>query len=358
MDKIDINKIKQYVNQDVKELESLKEIYYIVREYALRVPRINLEKMGKLHITMNRENVIKTVLSFYESIDKDMYEQSKDILMEQNETPIFIYPKYVAKKEKLPEDARVETIKKPYYIVQNGREIKQYVIAGEQIAVPIDGDIRDVYVLAHELSHTMDSNPNNLRKNSLLGEITPDCIENIMDYYLLRKGTITESQVMQRRLEKANGIRFDCIKILARMELAKTYIEKEGLLDESSIRMLLEKYKISEKDFFSILKDLLIDWENIKNGSGKIEYMSRYILADLVTSPYFQKIYENNPEKAIEMLKDFQTKMKEGKSPKECMGAFGLDMNMETLTSLIDNKIRYVHELESKTRQDSDELLR
>lgn len=358
MNKIDINKIKQYVNQDAKELESLKEIYYIVREYALRVPRINLEKMGKLHITMNRENVIKTVLSFYESIDKDMYEQSKDILMEQNETPIFIYPKYVAKKEKLPEDARVETIKKPYYIVQNGREIKQYVIAGEQIAVPIDGDIRDVYVLAHELSHTMDSNPNNLRKNSLLGEITPDCIENIMDYYLLRKGTITENQVMQRRLEKANVIRFNCIKILARMELAKTYREKEGLLDESSIRKLLEKYKISEKDFFSILKDLLIDWENIKNGSGKIEYMSRYILADLVTSPYFQKIYENNPEKAIEMLKDFQTKMKEGKSPEECMGAFGLDMNMETLTSLIDNKIRYVHELESKTRQDSDELLR
>lgn len=361
MKEIDMDKLNHCVSHDAEELEHISErayIYHIVKQYFSRVPEIKSKKVPEIMVNYNNGEIIKTVLDFYENLDQGMYEQAKNILTGQSEIPIEIYDKEKARDEsnEYPTNPLVRWRQKSIFLT-DGNSSRRHKLPHQmaRIFIPREGGIQDAYVLAHEISHTFDTDLNrrNNNKNNLLVEITPDCIENIMDYHLQRKGIITRDAILQRRIEKARGIRSDFLGTLARIELATLQREK-GNLDEQLIKEYLKKagYRVSDEE---------LQWacEKVMRERRGIGYISRYIVADLVTSPYFQRIYEQDPQKAIRMLKNFNTKMKEG-TPEESLKALGITLDMQTIDRLMDSKAGYIVglDIQNGKSQNSDNLLR
>ena len=363
MRKIDMDNLNYCIAQDAGELDHIPErafIYQIVKQYFSKVPEIKSRKDPKIMVNYTREEIIKIVLEFYRDLDQGMYEQAKRILTGQSEIPIIIYDKDKAKNmrdelETYPRDPKIRWEQKSILVSDKHLTRHHLVQHGSaKIFVPRNGDISDAYYLAHEISHTFDRSLDGVFKaNSLLLEITPDCIENIMDYYLQRKGIITRNAVLQRRIEKAKGIRGDYLGTLARIELA-TLQRDEGNLDEELINEYLETvgYKLSDKDLQWAYRRIMTD-------RRQIGYNTRYIVADLITSPYFQRLYEQDPKKAVQRLKAFHTNMKEG-TPEESLESLGITLEMKTIDRLLDSKAGYVLGLESQSNKDqkSDDWLR
>lgn len=358
MEKVDMDLLNRCAIKDAKELDRFPErkmIYHIVKSHFFRVPDIKIDKTTPIHINMSRREAIKTVLEFYQELDNGMYEKAKSIITGTSKIPIYIYDKKAGSLNHYPNNPMVTTQKAVIYAYDKNGGKRRYIRNGRKtIFVPMRGEIEDVYDLSHELAHTMDTDLNTPTKfNSLLGETSTDCIENLMDYYLLRKGKITKNRVIQRRVMKAKGIKKDCMVMLARMELAIALRQNKSLnLDIIKKHLQKSGYTLTEEDIMVALQEVIKERRSM-------EYISRYIIGDLITSPYFQRIYEQDPNKAKEMLVNFQEKMKKS-SPEECIKTFGLNIDMETIDMLINNKIGYVQGIEKEVNKgkESDIIIR
>lgn len=76
---------------------------------------------------------------------------------------------------------------------------------------------------------------------------------------------------------------------------------------------------------------------------SSIYYISKYIIADLISTPYFGKMYDEDSGKAIKMLKDFFKEMKYG-SPESSLEALGISSKKD-IDGLIKQKAEYNREL-------------
>ena len=54
-----------------------------------------------------------------------------------------------------------------------------------RVYIPVKGDIRDLYSLVHELTHTLDIENGDTTTRRILGEVAPQCMERMLDEYLL-----------------------------------------------------------------------------------------------------------------------------------------------------------------------------
>ena len=54
-----------------------------------------------------------------------------------------------------------------------------------KIYVPLTGDLNDLYNNVHEITHTFDSKEGDLATRRILGEVLPECMERMLDEYLL-----------------------------------------------------------------------------------------------------------------------------------------------------------------------------
>ncbi len=177
------------------------------------------------------------------------------------------------------------------------------------------------------------------------GEIPSYSIENLMDRYLLDTGKITKDTVLNRRIQRARDIRVDVMTMLARMELVLLYTQT-GKLDINIIR-----------EQFPDLYDTDIEWacKRVLIERRPIDYISRYIVADLVTTPYFDKMYEEDKKGVIKRLKQFCETMKE-KGPEESLECLGLNLSYDTINSLLDQKREYSIKLDEANKKRTKEL--
>lgn len=68
-----------------------------------------------------------------------------------------------------------------------------------KVTVPIRGDLRDLYGMIHELTHTLDIGNGDTVARKVLGEVAPQCMERMLDEYLLN---LTQESLMKYGIDK------------------------------------------------------------------------------------------------------------------------------------------------------------
>ena len=131
--------------------------------------------------------------------------------------------------------------------------------------------------------------------------------------------------------EQAKSIYIDSITTYTRMQLIKLY-QKNGRLEKDAIKRIGQENNMSDNQMKWVLSYLIDE-------KLSIYYISKYIIADLISTPYFGKMYDEDSGKAIKMLKDFFKEMKYG-SPESSLEALGISSKKD-IDSLIKQKAEY-----------------
>lgn len=125
---------------------------------------------------------------FFESIDSRLGQRAADIMLGKENGKQYIgYSVY-------PKDKNLEFYYTKYDFDKRGfreKECSAQVTAprGEnhslKVYVPLIGDLNDLYNNIHEITHTFDSKEGDSPTRRILGEILPECMERMLDDYLL-----------------------------------------------------------------------------------------------------------------------------------------------------------------------------
>lgn len=158
---------------------------------------------------------------------------------------------------------------------------KQKLI-GNEIYCPIRGDLRDLYGLIHEISHTFDLSNGNTETRKIFGEVVPQCMERMLDDYL---------------------------RNMSNEDLKKYGLKRTTLNQDTRDRQITTF--LSRKDNIKSF--------NAQTGIREIDL--RYILAELYSSAFLKL----DKTKRIDSLNKF-IKSVENNEIKSCKKFFGIDL--------------------------------
>lgn len=135
----------------------------------------------QLQTTLNNEQVIELTQKFFRSIDDDMADKVDDIITGHTKTGNGQF----IDLQTYPFDENLK-----YYHTKYDTNVKKYGTRRTQamaqmpkqnsndvvIYVPLKGDLRDVYSLVHEISHSFDTKNGDNDTRKVLGEVAPQCM--------------------------------------------------------------------------------------------------------------------------------------------------------------------------------------
>ena len=215
------------------------------------------------------------------------------------------------------------------------------------IYVPCKGTVEDIYLLVHELSHTFDfiEGPSSPTRN-MLGEVTPHCFEAMLSEYLLEKGIATREDVVNREKDTTISHFDDGVETFAKFELMKIK-EKKGEITQDDIIQMQKKYGITNRQLGFVLG-------RMEGSPPEIDYRARYMTAQLIY-PYFMEQYEQNPQNAIKMLKNYfkQIKLNNFKGSLETLG---IEPSVDSIQKLIEIANKRIDTLEGKKQFSTQEI--
>lgn len=209
-----------------------------------------------LQTQISEQHTIEIAKRFFESIDDEISVKLDDIINENN--------------------LDIKLVMKPY----DGKEGANASSPNPnnkplRVFVPIRGDLRQLYELVHELTHTLDIDNGDTITRKILGEVAPQCFERMLDKFLLEMSdeemakygfdkSVLEKDIQDRRittfisryhntqaLNRGRGNRV----IDSRYMLAQIYSAHFNKFDEKCKRQKI-------KDFISCVRNDNFDGAN------------------------------------------------------------------------------------------------
>lgn len=116
-----------------------------------------------LETRISKENTIELAQRFFESIDRGLYEKYNAIVNGSNPNIMLQMEEFNGK----------------------GASVNSPEKMPVTVYVPIRGDIRQLYELVHECTHTFDIDNGDTSTRKVLGEVAPQCMERLLDDFLL-----------------------------------------------------------------------------------------------------------------------------------------------------------------------------
>ena len=116
-----------------------------------------------LETRIYKENTIELAQRFFESIDRGLYEKYNAIVNGSNPNIMLQMEEFNGK----------------------GASVNSPEKMPVTVYVPIRGDIRQLYELVHECTHTFDIDNGDTSTRKVLGEVAPQCMERLLDDFLL-----------------------------------------------------------------------------------------------------------------------------------------------------------------------------
>lgn len=354
---IDYEKLNDYIDRDFQDMKKFKErsyIYSVNDQYRQKVKKINNSKIRNVNRKVNKEQVISTVLNFYQDLDIDLYNHVKDIIMGKSEIPIFIYNvndkqnNFQEKdKEVFDGNSRLDSCSKSILLSPDGKQ-HFFKNGTSKLYIALSGDIKDYYKLAHELAHTFQNDSELIspkRSYELLSELAPIVIENLLDDYLVKNNLVTEKEVLNRRVLSDMSMQFVSTINFLRMELALQKCEED---------------EITEKDFFDILdlyninmNPTLSEVMFLSMQNDSIDFTTRYVIAHLL-SPTIYKNYKSNPENTVQQFKKMCENIKRDNYMEIALQDVGI--NMWDFDTIVNDKNLYINENERKLYELSNSM--
>lgn len=267
---------------------------------------------------LSMEETKEIALQFFKELDQKAYEKVKGIVEGNSEFSFSMY--MLDEKEdfsKTDNDGMPIYTKIPSVVSKNGKS---------GVYVPCKGTIEDIYMLVHELSHTLDFVKQDNPTRNILGEVTPYCFEAMLSQYLLENGIATRADVINR--EKAATISHydDGVETFAKFKLMKIK-EENGDITQEDIRQLQKNYGLTNNQLGYVL-------DRMENSVSNIDYKARYMIAQLIY-PYYMKQYEQNPQNAIKTLKEYFEQIKSNNFIGS-LQTLGIEPRVESIQKLIE----------------------
>ena len=302
-----------------------------------KLPFIPLKRgTYKIYRPISQNEIISIVLDFYKQLDFEYYQIAKNIIINKNNNiSIVLYDE--KNKESLPNDSEF-----PKYSNDGSKILTKYEdfqidsyqkprtiqINQGKIYIELEGNIQDAYVLAHELAHVMNLNPNSYKRRTetrpLFDEINSVFIEYLLNDFLEKKGLITEKEKYSFIFEqyKRDKKIADINNLI--IQLAKRK-EKNGDIKKEDLKEVLKKNEYQSND--SILPIYIKIISTLKR-----PLMTRYVFANLVGT-YLYSIFLRDSKKAFKMQKDFTNAIKDDEFLK-AFSALELGFNFESIAKL------------------------
>lgn len=216
----------------------------------------------------------KVALEFFKSLDKDLYERTKNIIQGNSDIDFNMYKLdkdddfSIQKDDGMP----VHT-KTPRVISKNGKSA---------VYVPCKGTVEDIYLLVHELSHTFDLIPNDNPTRNLLGEVTPYCFEAMLSQYLVENSIATREDVINREKGDIVSLYDDGVETFAKLELMKMK-EQKGEIKQEDLSAMQKKYGLTNRQIGYVLGRL-------GQSEPNVDHRARYMIARNNLSTLYETI--------------------------------------------------------------------
>ena len=287
--------LNSFIDENLRNRRNSTDYDLLYRVSGMMTNGVHIKDRHTNPITKpsSEEQTKDVALQFFKGLDQELYERVKNILEGKSD---FAFNMYKLKEDedfsKTKDDGMPIHTKTPCVMSKNGKSA---------IYVPCKGTIEDIYLLVHELSHTFDFIENDNPTRNLMGEITPHCFEAMLSQYLLENGIATREDVANREKESSISHYDDGVETFAKLELMRIK-EQQGEIKQEDIVQMQKKYGITNGQLGFVLGRLAQSEPNA-------DYKARYMIAQLVY-PHYMEQYKQNPQKAIQTLKDYFEQIK------------------------------------------------
>ena len=370
----DLKLLNKYVKADVSILSSLSSDVFMALSClisnTIKIPNIKIEEPQNIYLTNSQKISIPLTLDIFKSIDDEMYQKALSIFSRQDEIPIIYnhaHPSYKTCRRSFNHhmSPAISLSKNSHKDID-----KTFTI----IEMNLSDSIEDIYDLAHEISHTFHQNPNiplidKSEEIGLLSEIPPFISEQFVQDYLLKEKIITPAYAIQRDLYSASNISRMSRIIRLRIILASLYLKNipDNIRNNSTIlqkneympltaKTLLDSGIINNENEIQILCQDYKNWDPIKNPINS--NFINYVLAYTVVYPYINEKYKANPNKTISQIKKFTEYLKHGDSVKEALNILDISLTPEFISSLLEQKNKYIKKLLDDYSKDNSDTFR
>lgn len=222
--------------------------------------------------SLSEMQTIELAKQFFSNLGTDLSNNATQVLEGKSNKFKFVFEKYGSSldKEGKPREAEVSNFSEVY--------------------CPRRGDLRDLYSIVHEVTHTFDLKNGDTEARKIFGEIAPQCIERMLDEYLLN--------------------------------LNDKDIQKYGLNRST----LIQDIRNRQVSTFLSRKDNI---RSFNNGTGNKELDLRYILAQIYSSAFMKLDAKTRVDSLIEFMKNI-----ESDEIDSCSKSFGIDLKNKLQTQL------------------------
>lgn len=176
-----------------RNIDSNININELMQLYGKRLENESYFYNLPLLTKLSKEQTTELAKDFFKTLDPKLYKKAEDILDCKNNEYIFVFEKEGNKYENSNNNDNVEIldyirkVRKPdpeqfdiFKPKENG-EHRRYTC----ISIPEKGDLRDLYCIVHEITHTFDKDDKDTETREIFSEVAPHCTERMLDEFLL-----------------------------------------------------------------------------------------------------------------------------------------------------------------------------
>ena len=245
----------------------------------------NLELKSKL----TEQQVLDLAKRFFRSLDIDFEKKSESVLDGTN--------------------IKFKFITEPYgQTIENGQPREAELRNFDEIFCPMRGDLRDLYNVIHEVTHSMDLENGETEARTIFGEIAPQCMERLLDEFLLN---------------------------MSDTDMQKYGFDRDTLISDVSHRIVstfLDRKDITRKLNRGTYIDQVYKKEKAYSFEEKREFL-RYTLAQMYSTELMQMPESKRVDALRELIKNIQEN-----DMMLCSKSFGVDLfNKIKMQNVLNN---------------------
>lgn len=157
----DLELCKMFVERTTRNVTP--EIEKAVQPYLQYQQAGNKVYEFPVQTAITKEDTLELARRFFESIDESLCEKFNNIINGNNSNIVLEMEKYNGKGASVTNPNKMPVT----------------------VYIPLRDDIRQLYELVHECTHTFDIDNGDTPTRSVLGEVAPQCMERLLDDFLL-----------------------------------------------------------------------------------------------------------------------------------------------------------------------------
>lgn len=147
-------------------LERKLNLQYLDSQYGKKIGSGNNIYDLELKSKLTEQQVLDLAKKFFSSLGTDFEKKAESVIDGKS--------------------TRFKFITEPYgQTIINGQPRGPTLMNFNEIFCPMNGDLRDLYSVVHEVTHSMDLEKGETEARTIFGEIAPQCMERLLDEFLL-----------------------------------------------------------------------------------------------------------------------------------------------------------------------------